>query len=608
MENRHIPFRVHMAGIIEIMGTSLYSQRTTPVRELLQNAHDGIVRRRAEELQFQGRIDVTLDLGAKTLTVSDDGVGLDADEAERYLGTVGMSLTGLAKRESGASSGLIGQFGIGLLSGFLLAERIVVDSRRASGSEAVRWEADQGTDISLGQGQRVEPGTTVTLHLRPEGLEMLPDEETLCDLVRGYADFLPVPIYVGSRPQRVNRGTAAWLEPTPDLELIEAELRETFDTAPLAVLPLQIGGPSPISGALFVTSERTPGFTSRPAVTATLSRMVISRRVENLTPPWATFLRGVVELPGCRPTASREDLVRDAAFESAREAIEARVLAWFAELHAEEPARLKSLVQWHRYSLAGSALKVPALREILRDAYAFQTTDGPLSFTEILDRSAADPILELEADRVVWFHSERHQERFMSALFDGRGGPCVHTVRTFEESLLAAFVMDAQASGQRVDLRSARVSSPGFDDQVLGAKGRGPVSAEWADALGLGGAEVFIADLPGDLPAIAFLDERHDLRATFDGLRAQEEIPSGFQALIDRHLESTADARNEVLLNGRHPLVERAMAKTPRHPLASVLRLQVAAALERSGARPDAASQQTLSRDLEWIAEALAGR
>ncbi|MFN5299792.1 MAG: hypothetical protein ACK5HA_15915, partial [Planctomycetaceae bacterium] len=133
MQAKTIPFRVDIPGLLEIMGRSLYSRADTPIRELIQNAHDAIVRRRQRDLSFSGRIDIRQDAEAEVLQFSDDGAGLTPAEAEEYLGTLGLSLTGLVKKRlvpggEEAVEGLIGQFGVGLFSTFLLARRVVVDS------------------------------------------------------------------------------------------------------------------------------------------------------------------------------------------------------------------------------------------------------------------------------------------------------------------------------------------------------------------------------------------------------------------------------------------------------------------------------------------------
>src|SRR5262249_43362706 len=172
--HRRIPFQVNIAGIIEIMGTALYSRPDTPIRELIQNAHDAIQRRRRRDLSYKGRIHIVQDAARRTLTFHDDGIGLTAEEAEKYLGTLGIGITGLIKKgvslpegpTVGDDADLIGQFGIGLFSSFMLADRLIVESRHMEETEGVRWEAGAGTDIELSSCERSDPGTTVTVHLK----------------------------------------------------------------------------------------------------------------------------------------------------------------------------------------------------------------------------------------------------------------------------------------------------------------------------------------------------------------------------------------------------------------------------------------------------------
>ena len=220
--SKRIPFKVDIAGIIEIMGSSLYSRPDTPIRELVQNAHDGIMRRRQVDLAHLGRIDVVQDAQAGTLSFTDDGIGLSADEAEKYLGTLGIGITGMIKHrlqgggEPGDGANLIGQFGIGLFSAFMLAERLIVETRRHNGEEAVRWEAGAGTDIDLSSSDRADVGTTVTLHLKPEFRAFADKPDLLEMAVKEFADFLPIPIYLNRAKARTNVINAAWFEPTPD--------------------------------------------------------------------------------------------------------------------------------------------------------------------------------------------------------------------------------------------------------------------------------------------------------------------------------------------------------------------------------------------------------
>ena len=207
---RKIPFQVDIAGVIEILGTALYSRPEMAIRELIQNAHDAIVRRRHRDLTYAGRIDIVQDGEHDTLSFHDDGIGLSSQEAEKFLGTLGVGITGLLKGRgaaptptAGDGEGLIGQFGIGLFSSFMVARRLVVESRRVGAEAGVRWEAGADTDIILSSCDRAEPGTTVTLHLKPEFQRLARDPDAVENAAKEFADFLPVPIFLNRAQARL---------------------------------------------------------------------------------------------------------------------------------------------------------------------------------------------------------------------------------------------------------------------------------------------------------------------------------------------------------------------------------------------------------------------
>ena len=205
-------------------------------------------------------------------------------------------MTGLIKRgasgqpaTSGDDQDLIGQFGIGLFSAFMLADRLVVESRHLENEEGVRWEAGSGADIDLSSCERSGPGTTVTLYLKPERYRLAESAEPLQAAIKEYADFLPVQIFINRDKARANVINVAWFDPTPDHETNELALESYFGETPLDVIPLRQEKPVSIAGALYFTPQRTPGFSGEPVVTVTLRRMVISRRIQGLLPGWASF-------------------------------------------------------------------------------------------------------------------------------------------------------------------------------------------------------------------------------------------------------------------------------------------------------------------------------
>jgi hypothetical protein len=366
--------------------------------------------------------------------------------------------------------------------------------------------------------------------------------------------------------------------------------------------------PVSIAGALYVTPRRTPGFAGEPVLTTTIRRMVISRRTAGLLPEWANFVRGVLELADCSPTASREDLARDARFQQAREAIEEVLLGHFESLARTDPQRLQALLAWHRYTWAGAALGHDRLRNLLRHSYQFTTSVGPMTFEQILLRSRPDGIREAECDRLIWFNTDRRQERWVNELFDGHESPCVHTLRGFEESLLVMMAADATSGGSSTELRISSPSSQGFGEQVLGLSDLEAAPARWQHFLEASGARIMLATFRSEQPVMAFLNERHDLARAFDDLAKQGTVPPGFRRLIDAQFGAEEKPRNEVILNRGHDLVARALDQKTTMPLASVLRLLVHNALTAAGAALPRPAQRQQAEDLDWIADCFKGK
>ena len=607
------PFSVDLPGLIDLMGTSLYSRADAAIRELIQNAHDGIVRRRMLDIHFQGTICFVQDSEAGILRVEDDGIGLSPEEAEKYLGTLGVGITGMIRRESrpktvqNDASGLIGQFGIGLLSAFLLSDNIVVESLRY-GQDAVpiRWEADNSTIIRLSPGTKTTPGTTVILRLRPEQKSFAQSEETIEEAIRQYADFLQIPIFLNNHEQRINLAQPIWFEPEPDEDALLLALESWFHETPLCVIPIRKEKPITVQGALYVSSQRLPGFTDEARVATTIRRMIISRRIQGLMPTWAPFIRGVLELPECRPTASREELVRDDAFAKAKNLIEEILFDYFEKLAQEKPHLWQALLTWHRYVLAGSALDNERLRRLLRSTYLFSTHRGKMTFEEIVEKSAADPIFESTAEYVVWYHVDRRQETAMEAIFSGSRIPCVHATLIFEETLLAAMSYDlGQEQNVQIDCRVAVPGTPGFSQSILGTQNMEPLNETWDEFFESVDARFFSAECDGSQPVFAFLNERQDLIRTLDTLKKGGAIPTAFQRMIDLHLDGEELPRNEILLNRHNRLVSQALERSTSHPLASVLRVLVYQAIQTAGVQLTRDSNEQIDADLSWIAETL---
>jgi molecular chaperone HtpG len=334
--------------------------------------------------------------------------------------------------------------------------------------------------------------------------------------------------------------------------------------------------------------------------------MVISRQIRGLLPYWASFFRGVLELNSCYPTTNREDLVKNSAFTLVKETLEEAIYQHFEGLEKKDPKRLESLISWHRYTLAGAALTEKRLRQLLKNSYLFSTSQGSLTFQEILRRSPADPLEETEFDKVLWFNPERNQERYATTLFSTFSVPCVHTLKSFEMSLLTLLVEDQNEEGQSLAVaRGIGASSKGFVSTILGASHLEKAPTKWQDYLGLLEAQVYLASLTHELPVLAFINERQELLKTFEELKKTGEIPEGFQRMIHKHFQDDSSIKHEIILNTRHALVEKTLQQTTAHPIASILRLQVLNALDAAGASISSELRHLQIEDLNWIADTL---
>lgn len=612
MQSKRIKYNVDIASIIELMGKSLYSRVETPIRELIQNGHDAVMRRRQREIDYRGEIRIRQNPERGSIVFSDDGVGLTPQEAEKYLSTLGLGMTRLLKgqganvldgRSDGPGADLIGQFGVGLFSAFMLADQVIVSSKADRAETGVRWVGTANSDIEITEIPLDNIGTSVELILKPEFAELTRDTEMLEESVKMFADFISVPIYLNDASARINMINAVWFEETPDTDHLEMELASYFDEQPLDVIPIRCEHPVSIAGAIYVSPQRTPGFSDDAVVAVTIRRMIISRKIQDLLPPWGSFFRGVLELHDCKPTASREDIVRDKAFEAVRVVLEDRLFEHFEQQLQENPKRLEALVDVHRYSLAGSALSTPRLRNLLQHCYRWSTSRGRLTFEEIV--SACQAAMPFDGDDriVIWYNPDRRQERWMNELFQDSNAVCVHAIRSFEESLLAAMVADT--ADPEVDLQAASVRSDGFATTILGMSELERADDSWQRFLDATEATIYVAGFQSGQPAVAFLNERFELQQTIDELKNEGDIPHGFQRLIERHFEQNPTGKNEVILNRNHRLVRSALRRSIEHPLASVLRLLVVNSLLSAGARIGSELQSQQREDLTWISEAL---
>ncbi len=339
-------FGAEVGRLLDLVVHSLYSDREIFLRELVANAADAMDRRRFEALTepaiappADARIRLVPDKGARTLLIADDGIGMTRQELIDDLGTIARSGTRevgekLADARPEDRPGLIGQFGVGFYSAFMVAERVEVTSRKAGAEDAFTWASDGSGAFTVAPAKRNRAGTDVLLHFRADAEEYL-DPTRLEAVVRRWADHVTVPITLArdGKDLPANEGTALWRKPRGDLS--EPSYTEFYRhlghifNSPWATLHWRAEGMLEFFALLFIPGARPFDFLEREResrVRLHVRRMFITDHAE-LLPPWLRFVEGVVDTEDLPLNVSREMLQTTPVLARIRKALVGRVLS-----------------------------------------------------------------------------------------------------------------------------------------------------------------------------------------------------------------------------------------------------------------------------------------
>lgn len=380
-------FQVSLRGIIDLLSQHLYSSPQVFVRELLQNGVDAITARQSVEPGFHGRIDIELVLepGAPpALIFSDNGIGLTEEEIHRFLTTIGES----SKRDALAMlrGDYIGQFGIGLLSCFMVCDEVVFVTRSLSSPSALLWRGRQDGTYQLEPStEEIEPGTRVIIHCK-KGSEDWFKPDRLRELAELYGSLLPVPITLkapgGAR--RINDTPVPWREAySSDGERREASLaygRAEFDLQFLDAIPLssKVGQ---VEGVAYVLPF-SPSPVAKQQHRVYVKGMFLSDRADNILPDWAFFVRCILNADALRPTASRESFYEDDALRHAQAALGGLLRGHIIRMRHDDPDRLRRIILLHYASFKALAVHDDEFYRLIIDWLPFETTNGFLTLEE----------------------------------------------------------------------------------------------------------------------------------------------------------------------------------------------------------------------------------
>lgn len=384
-------FQAEVVQILDLMIHSLYSNKEIFLRELISNASDAIDRLRFEmfsqpEIDEDGgplQIRVSYDADARTITVADNGIGMSRSEVIEHIGTIAKSgtreflqaLTGDRRKDAT----LIGQFGVGFYSSFIVAERVVLTTRRAGldPGEGVRWESDGRGEYTLGAIERPDRGTTIVLHLREDEDDLLRGYR-LRSIIQKYSDHISLPILMPGEPTdvpgesaddgpdaappaevAVNQASALWTRPKS--EITEQEYNDFYrhianDFAePLAYVHSKMEGTYEYTLLLYIPSHAAFDMwvpEMRHGVRLHVRRVFIMEDTGQLMPVYLRFIRGVIDSSDLPLNISRELLQGSRVVENIRSSAVKKVLRLLAEMAENEPEKYATF--WKEF---GTVLK-----------------------------------------------------------------------------------------------------------------------------------------------------------------------------------------------------------------------------------------------------------
>ena len=392
-------FQTEVKQLLHLMVHALYSNKEIFLRELISNASDACDKLRFEALGDDAlyendgelKIRVTYDADAGTVTVSDNGIGMSREEVIENIGTIAKSgtkqffesLTG----DQAKDAELIGQFGVGFYSAFIVADKVTLTTRRAgmTPEHGVRWESDGQGEYTLETVERAQRGTEIVLHLR-EDCKDFADGYRLRQIIRRYSDHIAIPIYMPKEgdeegEERVNQAAALWKRPKKDISEEEynafyKHISHDFED-PIAHVHTHVEGSQSYS-SLFYIPRRAPfdlwDRDARHGIKLYVRRVFIMDDAEHLMPNYLRFVRGVVDSDDLPLNISREILQRNRQIDSIRAASVKKVLGLLEQLAQNQPETYQSFWDEFGQVLKEGPAEDPANKERIAKLLRFSST------------------------------------------------------------------------------------------------------------------------------------------------------------------------------------------------------------------------------------------
>ncbi|OHD54540.1 MAG: molecular chaperone HtpG [Spirochaetes bacterium GWF1_51_8] len=441
MSTETFKFQAESRELLDLMVHSIYSNKEIFLRELISNASDALDKLRIEALQFpdflkdSGEPGIVLeaDPKARTLTISDNGIGMSREEIVENIGTIAKSgtkefLSKMKDLKKSESAELIGQFGVGFYSVFMIANQVTIVTRRAGQKSATKWVSDGKGEFTVSDAEKSAPGTEVTLLLKPadeeNGISDYTDFNVVSGIVKRYSDFISYPITMMEEKEKKTLNSMKPIWAKSETEVKPEEYHEFYKhishdwNEPLKVIPLKAEGTIEFQSLLFIPSRAPFDFYYqgyKSGLELYVRRVMIVDSFEDLLPHYLRFVKGVVESSDLPLNISREILQQDRVTLQMKKRLTKKVLDSLQEMLEKD--RENYLKFWGEF---GNAVKEGLTvdlenREKIQELLLFHTTADAEKLSSLKEYVAR---MKPEQKEIYYFSGENRETMMNSPLLE----------------------------------------------------------------------------------------------------------------------------------------------------------------------------------------------
>lgn len=409
-KSQKIQFKAEVAKVLDIVIHSLYSNKEIFLRELISNASDACDKLRYEQMlhpelaRKEGfKITIEPNKTAKTLTISDNGIGMNHDDLVNHLGTIARSGSGeFMKALSGDKQkdmALIGQFGVGFYASFMVADKVQVRTHKAGEDVGYLWESDGTGSFTISEDEDAPHGTAVTLFLKKDDEEFL-DPFRLRHLIKQYSDFVSLPIMLKNEGHEdtVNAGSALWARPKS--EITETQYKDFYQTVshafdtPWETLHFHAEGVIDYTALLFIPTKAPMNLFQpdrKTSLNLYVNKVFISDDVPDLMPYWLRFVTGVIDTKDLPLNVSREMLQQTPVMTKIKQGLTAKIISALKK-RAEKPEEYKTFWEAFGIVLKEGLYEPSANRNDVAELSRFYSTNGEelTTFADYVSRMKKD--------------------------------------------------------------------------------------------------------------------------------------------------------------------------------------------------------------------------